>query len=130
MTLDQIGGVMGLTRERVRQIEAKAFDDLQDNKAAHDGLDLVRSLESGSLDGASPQGWVEPPGGPVITLTERKRMSLAFRKLENRPLCGRSSCKHPSRNLYVYGSGVSGVVLNRQYCSYKCARSSKQESSS
>ena len=120
MTLDQIGGVLDLTRERIRQIEAQAVVTLRDSGEATTALELMHMRSSGQLDGASAAA-PEPEGGPIITAQDRRRVMRAYQKLVNARICQRVGCKRPARTLYVYG-GQRGVPIDGHYCSYSCRR--------
>jgi len=117
MTLEKAGAVLGLTRERVRQIESEALKKAVDTEEAEAAMDLVRSMDSGHLDGMA--AWVHPPGGPVITDKERDRTAKAFKKLvrgrEGR--CRRVGCNRVRRETYG-----RRTMIRKGYCSLACAK--------
>ena len=122
MTLEKAGEVLDLTRERVRQIESKAFGHARrEAQNPEDVEDLVAALSSGSLEGAATAGWVMPPGGPVLTEEERTRSSRAFTRMMNQSnsslRCRRVGCNRTPRPTF----GRSFAIL-AGYCSLACAR--------
>jgi len=125
LTLDQIGTVLGLTRERVRQIEAGAVGHIRESGVGLAALELMRLRSSGQLDGAAPHP-VEPEGGPVITARERACCTLALQRLTHTRRCANPACKRPARPLYVYGDRRE-IVPDGYYCSYSCRRRHQAE---
>lgn len=122
MTLEAVGDVLDLTRERVRQIEADAASSMRDMPAARRAMDLAKMLGSGHLDGAAGairRTDVLPPGGPVITLAENRRSSAAVARLSGtRPdLCRRPGCHRLRRP--SFGRAVSDAWDG--CCSRACA---------
>lgn len=120
MTLDAVGSAMGRTRERMRQIEARACRKARSMGAAKAALDIVRMLDSGDLDGIAPMARrtdIWPCGGPLITSEDRRRTAAAVARLgtAGRPRCGRPGCHRPPMR-----SAMRRPEGSLAYCSCRC----------
>ncbi len=112
MTLEEVGKVLRLTRERVRQIETVASTKVRQNPMAHDAMDLATMLTGYSEP-------TMPPGGPLFTTAERHivRRLRPEGQGHDMLLCKRTGCTRPVRPRL----GGHGARRAAGYCSYACA---------
>ena len=112
LTLEEVGGILGLTRERVRQIEGQVASKVKARDDAEALHDLVISF-GGVEDRA-----VMPPGGPVFTAAERNTIKRYHPEGKRRDLmrCLRPGCIRQARP--AYGRSGRRIV---GYCSFACA---------
>lgn len=130
MTLEQVGGVLGITRERVRQIEAVAMKKIRGEasvpenpekkkrmeagiQAAQDALELVHEFGGAGVGNAA--GFVWPEAGPLLTRADRKRIRGLFRDTGN--CCKRPGCHRPVK----LGYGARRKLV-QGFCSRACAK--------
>ena len=112
LTLEEVGGILGLTRERVRQIESQVANKVKARDDAEALHDLVTSF------GGVEDRTVMPPAGPVFTAAERGVIQRYHPEGKRRDLmrCLRTGCIRQARP--AYGRTGRRIV---GYCSFACA---------
>lgn len=118
LTLEEIGDFLGVTRERVRQIEKDGIERLREESVANPDFRSMLTDLAGSVaakNEASSGGWVFPTPAPPMTRVERKKVRRLRIGVEaGEQPCRRLGCRRPARGVRWAGG------RRNDYCSYLC----------